>query len=113
MKSILKTVEKARKKTKMAVNGKETNKPCLLAGLLHDPKIGKKIEHTEKRYKSGVCGAKRFPRLNRLVSKLSAYNSFKKLVCGEVRQDITSSQKLERLANQNQAINRLQSSIER
>ncbi|MBQ7659152.1 MAG: hypothetical protein IJS26_00200 [Alphaproteobacteria bacterium] len=106
--------DKAAQEAKMSVRGEVSPaRPCLLVGLLRDPKVGKMIERTEKRYKGGVCGTRRFPRLNRLVSKLSAYNSFKTLVYGEVRQDIASSQKLEMLAKQNPAINRLHSSIER
>ncbi|MBO4285551.1 MAG: hypothetical protein J5895_04935 [Alphaproteobacteria bacterium] len=106
--------DKAAREAKVSVRGEVSPaKPCLLAGLLHDPKIGKNIERTEKRYKSGVSGTKRFKRFDRLMSKMSAYNSFKNLVHGKVGQDITSPQKLEMLARSGQTMNRLHSSIER
>jgi len=106
--------DKAAREAKMSVRGEVSpDRPCLLAALLHDPKIGKNIECTEKRYKSGVSGTKRFTRFDRLMSKMSAYNSFKNLVHGEVGRDITSPQKLEMLARPSQALNRLHSSIER
>ncbi len=60
------------------------------------------------------CGAKRFNRFDRLMSKMASYNEFRTLVSGMLLdKDIPSPEKLETLTKSNPTFDRIRDSFER
>ena len=91
MKKILDRVNKIKQKTKMSSTGFIDNaeKDGLLASLLLDKKVSKMLEETIEKLatsKNGL-GSGHFAKFDRLMGKMSAYNSFNSIANGNVHNE--------------------------